>query len=290
MNGLLLDTFDSRWRDLRAARKACRKHFSPEAVHDLRVASRRLLALAELLRTAAPDAPVKRLRKALKAQLRAFDALRDTQVMRQALAGSVAAHPALKPVLRRLARHERSLRAGAEKQIRSESARPRMRRVTDVRQALAEMQRAPAVVRKAADRAFGHVLARDALLPPFQPAAIHRLRVAFKKFRYLAEVAAPALRAFPESLPSRRHAFQAAMGEVQDAEVLRAYLAGAGCPKSVIRFAERRLASAIAAFAELRPCIATFWRASTRAAFPWEARHEPVPHPPRNRRRAGRQA
>ncbi|HEX2698114.1 MAG TPA: hypothetical protein VHM28_10430, partial [Anaerolineales bacterium] len=42
---LLLTSLDERWKTYRAQVKTCRKEFSEEAVHDLRVAARRLLAV-----------------------------------------------------------------------------------------------------------------------------------------------------------------------------------------------------------------------------------------------------
>ena len=78
---VLLESLDARWKKLRAELKICRNEFSEEAVHDLRVATRRLLALFDLLRVLIPRKRVQKIRRALKDQLDELDDLRDTQVL-----------------------------------------------------------------------------------------------------------------------------------------------------------------------------------------------------------------
>jgi CHAD domain-containing protein len=78
---LLTKTAKTRLRNLRAQAKLCRKQFSEEAVHDLRVAMRRLLALVDFLNFFAASPALRKVRRSLKSHLDAFDALRDTQVM-----------------------------------------------------------------------------------------------------------------------------------------------------------------------------------------------------------------
>ncbi len=270
---LLLDALDARWRDFRAARKACRRKLSAEAVHDLRVAARRLLALAELLKTSAPKVPAKPMRRLLKAWLRAFDALRDTQVVLGEISSAPFNLPELDPHRKRLARKERRLREEAETYIRAEGSARLARKISALRKHLSKEPVAMRLVLAAVDRSFGKALDRSRLLPPLRPAAAHRLRIAFKTFRYQAEVAAPAARAFPEDLPRRLRDFQAALGEVQDADVLRTALIGFGGSRPLIRRAACRLTSALAAFDDIRSEIATFWRADPHAAFPWESPH-----------------
>ena len=51
---LLLEALEKRWKNYRVELKRCRAEFSNEAVHDLRVAVRRLLAVIELLNAISP--------------------------------------------------------------------------------------------------------------------------------------------------------------------------------------------------------------------------------------------
>ena len=57
-----------------------RRKFSEKAVHDLRVETRRLLALLDVLIALHFPGPLKKIRKVFKKRLDAFDELRDTHV------------------------------------------------------------------------------------------------------------------------------------------------------------------------------------------------------------------
>ena len=80
-NQLLLKALEQRWKNYRAELKRCRAEFSNEAVHDLRVATRRMLALIQLLNSISPRPRLQKLTRAFKYQLDEFDDLRDTQVI-----------------------------------------------------------------------------------------------------------------------------------------------------------------------------------------------------------------
>src|SRR5918994_5008423 len=81
VNQFLLAALDDRWKNYRAELKRCRAEFSNEAVHDLRVAARRMLAFIQLLNSISPRPRLQKLARAFKDQLDEFDDLRDTQVI-----------------------------------------------------------------------------------------------------------------------------------------------------------------------------------------------------------------
>src|SRR3990172_6463306 len=81
VNQFLLEALDQRWKNYRSELKRCRAEFSNEAVHDLRVAARRMLALIRLLNSISPRPRLQKLNHAFKDQLDEFDDLRDTQVI-----------------------------------------------------------------------------------------------------------------------------------------------------------------------------------------------------------------
>ena len=78
---LLLDSLNTRWDKYKAELKTCRQEFSEEAVHDFRIAARRLLASLDLLRAVMQDPRIQKMRRVLKDQLDDLDDLRDTQVL-----------------------------------------------------------------------------------------------------------------------------------------------------------------------------------------------------------------
>jgi CHAD domain-containing protein len=80
----------------------------------------------------------------------------------------------------------------------------------------------------AVDDAYVIVNQRYALVDSGQPTTIHRLRIAFKKFRYMVEVIYPVLQNPPSDYLKRMHDYQAIMGDIQDMEVALHELADFG--------------------------------------------------------------
>src|SRR5215213_10911354 len=95
VNQFLLEALDDRWKKYRAELKRCRSEFSNEAVHDLRVAARRMLAFIRLLNSISPRPRLQRLNRAFKDQLDEFDDLRDTQVVLAEISETVQELPQL---------------------------------------------------------------------------------------------------------------------------------------------------------------------------------------------------
>lgn len=282
-NTLLLEAIDNRWEKYREQIKTCRREFSEEAVHDLRVAARRLLALVDLIRAVRPHPRLQKIRKALKGQLDEFDALRDTQVMLAEISETIDSLPALKPLQQILQKRERRLLREAEDIVEELKPAGIARRLEKVRADITETIPSPefdGLVLLAVDEAYGTVLQRYRWINPAQPATIHRTRIAFKRFRYMVEIVYPLLPIFSQSLFKRMHEYQTAMGEIQDVEVFLFTLddlTEAGSPESVRRYYEQRHAELIAAYIEDKGEVETFWRADPGQAFPWEAVEETVP-------------
>src|SRR5215472_12553042 len=70
----------SQCKQYRKQLRRCQKKFSEGAVHDSRVAARRLSSVVELLGPFLAAATVKKIERVLKQHLDTFDELRDTQV------------------------------------------------------------------------------------------------------------------------------------------------------------------------------------------------------------------
>src|SRR5262245_36418615 len=115
---VLITALDERWKKYRAELKTCKREFSEEAVHDLRVATRRLLAVMDILRSLDPHPRIQKVRQTLKNQLDSLDDLRDTQVMLVEVSESVANLTELKPFEEGLLRREKRLLRAAHKEVR----------------------------------------------------------------------------------------------------------------------------------------------------------------------------
>ncbi|MCX7755016.1 MAG: CHAD domain-containing protein, partial [Anaerolineales bacterium] len=272
----LLEAIDNRWQTYREQIKTCRREFSEEAVHDLRVAARRLLALVDLIRAIAPHPRLQKIRKALKGQLDEFDGLRDTQVMLAEVSENLETLPELKPIRQILQKRERRFLREAEEIIEDLKPAGIARRLEKTRAMIAQVQAGPAfdaLVLQAVDEAYGTVLQRYAWIHASQPATIHRTRIAFKRFRYMVEIIHPLLPDFPRTNFKRMHDYQTAMGEIQDAEVFLFTLEEMTEIEGIEvirRHYEQRHQQLIAVFMEEKSQVETFWRPAPEQPFPWQ--------------------
>lgn len=188
------------WREWRQAAVAARKHpGSRERVHRFRIATRRLLALEELLATTARGHP---LRDQLGPAFHAAGHVRNVQVASARLdavpdptgaarAVARAARKRLPALVRRFARRLESLDRGALRAA-AHRLRDRTRPVDDSPVAARAQARAltAALHRYAAARRQLAVAARH-IRPDSTDRAVHALRLRLKRVRYMRELLAP---------------------------------------------------------------------------------------------------
>ncbi len=225
----------------------CQEKFSESAVHELRVETRRALALLDLVQALNLGDSLKKRRKNLKRRLDVFAELRDAQVGLRIL----------KPLVRDFAEaraFEAFLRARARRlvaQLRREIKTLKPRRVErmlkllekDVAAAPGGAAGRPAAVAALAEplhAAFHRAATLRERVRPADTETIHRARIAFKTFRYLCELLPPFLPWLTARGLREMHAWQTRMGDIQDLEVLLAQMEravkGGGVPlKSVKR-------------------------------------------------------
>jgi len=277
-NQLLLDALENRWRKYRTEIKRCRAEFSNEAVHDVRVALRRLISLIELLNSLKLRLRLRKLRRAFKNQIDEFDELRDTQVMLAEISETIHELPELEKFKGHLERVEKKLLKDLGKKIKSLDLKEVTRRVRKTRETLKEDIEADfaETMIRSVDDAFLVTRQRYEKVDPARPATIHRVRVAFKKFRYVLEIAHPLLDDFPLDNLKRMHDYQSLMGEIQDADVFLQTIddfqlsASSSVPKPVYHYYESRHVDAISAYLKDKGMLNTFWRTSPEEPFPWE--------------------
>lgn len=285
-NQLLLEALEKRWKTCRAEFKRCKAEFSNEAVHDVRVALRRLLSLIRLLHSIEPRRRLRKLSRALKDLLDEFDDLRDTQVMLAEISETVAELPQLGAFQAHLEKVEKRLLRELRKRLKKLDLKEVTRRIRRTRGSLKEEEEAgwTAPILQSVDDAYLTARQRHARVDPAQPASIHRVRVAFKKFRYMVEIIHPMLDGFPEANLKRMDGYQTLMGEIQDTEVflqgLTEFQTGASStdaslplstsPDPVRQHYESRHADAISAYMKERDALDDFWRHSPEEPFPWE--------------------
>jgi len=294
---LLIAALDERWENYRMQVKTCRREFSEEAVHDLRVATRRLLAVLDIARALDPHPRLQKMRRLLKDQLDDLDDLRDVQVMLVEVSETMDNFLDLKPFDIHLQEREKHLLRLARKLVNALKLSEVKKRIEKIRDSLKKRiveETFHVQLLQAVDNVYLRTTQAFVQVDASQPSTIHRLRLAFKKFRYMAEVVQPFIPDYPESHLERMHEYQSAMGDIQDIEVFLSALSdfsesgvSSFDPKPVRRFYETRHTETIAAFIEDKGELITFWRAAFDQPFPWENTYDPVHHPSRHRRGSG---
>jgi len=275
---LLLDLLNTRWLTYRAELKICRKEFSEEAVHDLRVSTRRLLAGLDLLRAVVQHPLLQELRRTFKERIDDLDDLRDTQVLLADISESIQDVPNLKIFRKFLRAKEKHLLRNAKSQIKSLKMNDLKKNIEKALEMLAAQSAQDISIQlfEALDATYALASQRYMAIEPDQPATVHRLRVAFRKFRYMIESIHPLIDGFPADHLKRMHDYQALMGDLQDMEIALQQLQDLIKSKSsadlepVFAFYKSRYAEALSRYLEDKGEVTAFWRIAPDQSFPWE--------------------
>jgi CHAD domain-containing protein len=275
---VLLDAVDSRWKKYRSGLKTCRAEFSGEAVHDLRVAVRRLLAIFDLLRSVIHHPRIKKIRRELKDQLDHLDELRDVQVLLADISEFVHDVPELNIFREYLQKKEAKLLRVARKQIKSLKTGGLAARVEKVRGMIELLpeQNLRENLLEPVDDAYARVIRYYAVIDAEKPTTIHRLRIAFKKFRYMIEIIYPLLENFPPGNFQKMHDYQGMMGDIQDMEAALQRWGdcvdsdSAASSETIQNHYAARLKQSSYNYLEDKGELLTFWRAAPDQSIPWE--------------------
>ncbi len=206
-----------------------RKRATEKAVHDLRVSTRRLIAVMEVIRTIIPTADLSRARKDLKRLLNALSGLRDIQVQIKTVRTMVGEFPAMNLFLTLLMVREKHFLGREHSALFDIELGQIEDGIAEAGKALKKVLADPILRSAVGAIAEGKLAQAFSRAVQLKPAAlsgkgnrIHRLRIAFKRFRYSVE-AMEAM--FPNVTPRTLKAmntYQVRMGSIQDIDVLTA--------------------------------------------------------------------
>jgi CHAD domain-containing protein len=209
----------------------CQDKFSEKAVHGLRTQTRRILALLDLLEALQFEGSLKKLRKTFKKRLDSFDDLRDTHVQLVLLKPLWQKFPEAGELEKHLCKCEKRLESKLSREVQNAKCGKLNRSLKKIEKSLRQCAKHPPSGRSTAlahtllGGAFRRVLALRRHIQRSNPKTIHRMRVAFKRFRYTAELLQPFLPHFTDARLGRMKEFQGAAGNIQDVAVLLARLA-----------------------------------------------------------------
>jgi CHAD domain-containing protein len=192
-----------------------------EAIHDLRVALRRTRTILEVGRAVLGRFHANEVRRALRDLQRASGELRDEEVLLELFTSLGVDSPGVSDWLEVRRARERRLRRGLMKSLQAGEL-DRGRRLL---QALllfpvkpSRDKRLSKVGRRAVDRARRDVL-RQRTARTDDPKALHRLRIAYKRLRYVIETFAEALPSDLAGLAQPAARFQGRLGDLHDVDV-----------------------------------------------------------------------
>jgi CHAD domain-containing protein len=231
LNSRLDQTFKSAWRSYRRAFKRCQGKLSRGTVHQLRLETRRLLALVDLFDPLMAEDAAGKVSRLFKPPFKASGRLRDVQVMLCDVERRLRRFPDAKRFKKELLRREKRLGRQLERELQRTRLKPLKNRMDALRKELRGTvkkadgrHRAWVCLFRGMDRAFANVMARRRGIAPMHPQAIHRTRIVFKKFRYMVEQLRLLVPGLAGGSSGRLRGHQKLMGDIQDCETLLAAL------------------------------------------------------------------
>ncbi len=287
---VLADSLGDRWELYRARLRSCQDDFSEETVHELRVATRKLMAQFVLLGCVTPGQTAENARRVLKRRLKALGDLRDAHVQHSFVERQAVRFPELMLVRDFLRRRERKLEKAAAAKVKRFKIRKLEKWTLALAQHLAGQSgptgrpaRLASRVARATAEAFADLVHRRQAIDPANAITIHRTRIAFKKFRYMVESLSPGLTGLSKRDLRTLAYYQRRMGILQDLEVIQQSINGfvethegmEGLLQPFLRYLHARRARALRSFLKSADKLFLFWppsRAKTNGNFA-AARH-----------------
>ena len=224
--GHLASALKKQWRRYRKALSRCQENFSPAAVHDSRVETRRLLSIVGLLSPFVAPGRARKMQALLKGHLDSFDALRDTQVQLSATAKLKRHFTAAGRFCEYLLKRERQFSRQTRRDIKRIKTGRLSKWVNGCRDDLKNWEQkdlphaANALLLRMLHAAFARTQRLSDQIDAKDTKTIHRTRIAFKKFRYMVEILAQDMPHVDKTLLRAMHDYQTLMGDIQDAQVL----------------------------------------------------------------------
>jgi CHAD domain-containing protein len=211
--------------------RQCRKKLLAKPVHNLRVATRRLVSPISLLDPIYPGCKTREAIWRLKKQFRSLGDLRDANILCTTIAQQRETFPALKVLLKQLRRRENRLIKTAARKIercqKHNVARAVDRLIAELKKTSGDSRRQKklnSIALRCAREAFAETQRRRRLIDYSDLATIHHTRIAFKKFRYLMESLPPEMTGLGKREFRDLNRYQGKMGDIQDLVVIQTCL------------------------------------------------------------------
>jgi CHAD domain-containing protein len=274
---LLRDTLDRRWKEYIDELKRCQTEFSNEAVHDLRIATQKVLAVVQVLNAIFPRPRLHKIDQALEAQLIDLDGLRDIQVILAEISEMIQELPELHPFqVHLLTVEERAVRTVRKKLKRFDPA-DLSRRIRKERHSLETKMKDNLKPRlmQSVDDVFQVAKRRLDWVNPARTVTIQWMGSGFQTFLYAIEFVHPLIKEFPAVHLERMKQYQSLISEIQDVENFLQTLASFSDHEAdsevgpARHYYECRYEEAVAAYSKEMDKLHHFWRSTPDQPFPW---------------------
>src|ERR1041385_8119545 len=224
----LASALRDRWRTYRKQLRHCQKDFSETSIHQLRVATRRLMTQCVLVSSTTTGGKAERARKKLKGRLNLLGELRDIQVQRMFLEKQLLRFPEIALIVNLLRRRERVLAKAVTRKVGGARTKKLGKWISALCEEIASCpgnaakhDLIQANVMSSLKSAFAEVCQRRKTINPGDSETIHRTRVAFKKLRYMTEALSPVFTGLGKGELRRFAHYQRRMGTLQDLEIVQ---------------------------------------------------------------------
>ena len=201
---------------------SCNEQFSELAVHDIRVSIRRFQTVLALTGNIAGKECVAELKSALKPQVNLLDQLRDTQVEIIRVRQMEFLHPVLYRYFHHLLNNEEHIIYDIKDKVRNFDIPGIEKKALALQVFLKKYSNENKIhyqtMMQWAHRKYINVNKRFEKADKKKPATIHKVRLAFKKFRYTLELVQPITNMTAEE-SQKMNDFQTKMGNIQDISV-----------------------------------------------------------------------
>lgn len=220
----LKEEFRNRLDKYRSALKVCRSDLGAQAVHDARVAMRRLMAAFDLFDALRPDLRLKKSRRKIRKHRERFSALRDCQV-RIALVDALSGEfPAVQPYRERLKEKEARAQAKTARKFKGISVDPAAQAASAIKRRLSRLAfpsaEAVTILRRETAELGETMIARRPAEANADSRTWHKFRRRVKKFRYRLEMIRPLHPVATDDVMRKLHELQTLLGDLIDLENL----------------------------------------------------------------------
>ncbi|MDI6740930.1 MAG: CHAD domain-containing protein [Candidatus Edwardsbacteria bacterium] len=206
---------------------------APEAVRRLRTSIRRLNSIIDLAVLIIPGSALFKRRQDLKSRLRALSPVRDIDITLKFINAYAPPNPSLAMCGAELSVERRRLAAAARRELGDSRNQALLKAIAYAGNFVAGQDQAGLAAKflEFLNRALARIIKAMSRVRQSDLGSVHRLRIAFKRLRYAAEILHPALRDFTKAHLEAMRRFHSLMGQIQDLSVIES---------GIRRFAARR--------------------------------------------------